>query len=195
MKKSQVISMDFIMTFVVYAFALSIFFFALKGAITDESSLDVQGELLFSRMGEIYDGEVNFLDGSRVSEAKFDEFFSQNQPIDDSPLNWAYVTMFKDFENHAYKRIDYCVYIEENTGVIIKYFGAGKLEDYAIDIGNYKCVDKTLDGNPYDFPPNTKPHCDSAKKAEVLLLSKPVLYMTDTGNRIATLKVLICAQK
>ena len=60
--KAQIISMDFIITFTLYMFALSGFFFLLKDEIFHrEDSLDIQGELLLSRLDNFY-LQYDFLD-------------------------------------------------------------------------------------------------------------------------------------
>jgi hypothetical protein len=51
--KGQAISMDFIMTFVIYLFALSIFFFGMKDNI-DQKTFDVDSELIMDKVSQQY---------------------------------------------------------------------------------------------------------------------------------------------
>ena len=51
--KGQAISMDFIMTFVIYLFALSIFFYGIKENI-EEKSFDVDAELILDKVSQLY---------------------------------------------------------------------------------------------------------------------------------------------
>ena len=188
MKKSQVISMDFIMTFVVYLFALSVFFFSLRNVISsDNAGLDVSGELLFDRIDQIYDDEFDFLDNSKLYLDKFDDFFSQDSTI-------VYNYIFKDFENIAlFKRIDYCVYLVNKTAnSIFRNYNVNSQDNYPIllvekenpDAGGFPCG--TNPPLPY---PTHRPDCPG--KAESIVLTKSVVH----NNAIIDLKLFICAEK
>ena len=186
--KSQIISMDFIMTFVVYLFALSVFFFSLRNVLSsNDAGLDVSGELLFNRIDQIYDNEYDFLDNSKLDITKFDTFFS----LDNKQV---YDYLFKDFENPAFfTRIDYCVYLVDKTdNSIFRNYNVNNQDDYPILL-----VDKFNSGagafpcgtNPPLPYPSHRPDCPG--KAESIVLTKPVLH----NNAIIDLKVFICAEK
>ena len=185
--KSQVISMDFIMTFVVYLFALSVFFFSLRNVISsDNAGLDVSGELLFDKIDQTYDDEYDFLDNSKLDLDKFDNFFSQDSKI-------VYNYLFKDFENIAlFERIDYCIYlVDKNDNAIFRNYVASKddnsviiLEDTFNAAASLPCGDVT-DGHYTTKIP------DCPGKAESIVLTKPVINNYD----IIDLKVFICAEK
>jgi hypothetical protein len=189
MKKSQIISMDFIMTFVVYVFALSVFFFAMQNALLyDSPTLDVPSELLFSRLYNTYTSAYDFLDGSKVDDIKLDNLLAAYNP------NKGYEFFFKDFEDAAlFQKIDYCIYLEDKTAVgtqVLINFAAytnSSKAPYSIYItGNVLCG--TENKRLYT---NAKPHCNSTLASESIVLTKPVLY----GRELINLKVLICAKK
>lgn len=170
MKRSQVISMDFIMTFVIYMFAISVFFLVMKdsAALKEKASLDVSAELLFSRLDQVYN-EADFLDGYTVNKDAVDGWNAQE----------AYDFIFRDFDDSAaFKRTDYCIYLDNRTYNESKYL----LKLRAWD-------DKSYDNYLIDL--EGEPHCSSSKKIESIVLSRPVLY----GKDIMNLKILICAEK
>ncbi len=192
MKKAQVVSMDFIMTFVVYIFALSLFFFALKTSVSySQVDLDIQAELVFNRLDQIYVDEYDFLDGAKVNKTKLDNYLNNLK----DPLSY-YDFVFKDFENSAYfEKMYYCVYLENSTGInkrILRNFAAYSRFDTGDIAEKY----------PATFPSNVKcgvtpfqiyssaPECNN-KNMEAVVLSKPVLY----DQEIINLKVLICAKR
>ncbi len=174
------------MTFIVYLFALSVFFFSLRNVIsTDDSGLDVSGELLFDRIDQIYDEEYDFLDNAKLDLTKFDYFFSLDS-ID------VYNYLFKDFENIAlFTKIDYCVYLVDRAGTIIRNYKVNSQDNYPILL-----VEKDTElpavacgTNPPLQYPNHRPDCPG--KTESIVLSKPVLH----NYEIYDLKVFICAEK
>jgi len=187
--KAQVISMDFIMTFVVFLFSLSVFLFLLDDSLSfKDSSLDVSSELIFTKLEQIYDEEVDFIDNSKIDRPKLIEFIDQNQ-IGLTKNYRAYDLLFKEFEDpFEFNRIDYCVYLErkqENDKIVLNNFAAGKADGYSIYIdSDHNC---TATGTYI----NAKPDCIDSKKTESIVLTKPVLYQ----GYIVNLKVLICAQK
>jgi hypothetical protein len=179
MKKAQIISMDFIMTFVVYIFALSVFFFGLGDALpVSDPDLDVQADLLFNKLAEI-DENVDFLDHSKINNVKLAQF-STTYNYDD-----GYNFIFRDFDNPAFIRTDYCIYLENpRTNIILENVAAGVEEGYTIYFTDtQKCGQYT--GN------NRQPYCSNDIKAESIVLTKPVLY----NGEITYLKILICAEK
>jgi len=186
MKKSQIISMDFIMTFVIYIFALSVFFFALKNAFSYNTiDLDVSSELLFSRLDQVYNKDYDFFEGSKIDKEKLDIFLTGNYNPEE-----LYDFVFKDFENpNLFQRIDFCIYIENRTAdrrIIVRNFAAyDKQEDYPLMLAGSICGNESM--RSYTNPII---RCNS-NNVESIVLSKPVLF----GNEIMALKVLICAKR
>ena len=193
-KKSQVISMDFIMTFVMYLFAISIFFFALKDALAGEPKLSVKpetvfskftgSELLFNKLSNVYDEDYGFLESSTIS-SNFNTLMTKYEPM------VGYELYFKDFDNPAFLKIDYCIFLEEISGQnkkVLRNFAAWEdtSHEYSAQImQGVEC------GTDYDMQyTNAKPSC-SSRDTDSLLLAKPVLY----SGKIVHLKVLMCAEK
>lgn len=181
--KSQVISMDFVMTFAVYIFALSVFFFALRSSVSGSPELDIQGELLLAKLDQIYD-DNDFLDHTKVDSAKLDLYIQENNYLK------AY-DLFRDFENPTlFRRIDYCVYFEDvengNTRVV-RNFAAGLQEGYPITVNPGTDV---LCGEFYDTVyANMVPQCPGNREA--IVLTKSVLY----DDELMNMKVFVCAEK
>ena len=177
MKRAQVISMDFVMTFAIYLLALSVFFFALKGNFTDSTSLDVNAELIFNKLTNAYDLETDILDGAKVSN--LDQF----QGVGYDPHD-GYRIFFRDFESANFKKIDYCVFLQDKEDIVF-HFEAYKddfsLSDYSIFLGGSKCGEDPM------FRSSVTPSC---KAEESIILEKPVLY----DGKIMKLKVLACAE-
>ena len=176
--KAQVISMDFVMTFGIYIFALSVFFFALKGNFSDNTSLDVNAELIFNKLTNAYDLETDILDGAKISN--LDQFEAE-------PYK-SYDVFFRDFESVNFDKIDYCVFLQDNTGIVY-HFAAYKnifeedsdnADAYSIYLGATKCGIGSMSRS------GVSPSC---KGKESIVIEKPVLY---EGN-IMKLKVLVCA--
>ena len=175
--------MDFIITFTLYMFALSGFFFLLKDEIFHrEASLDIPGELLLSRLDNFY-LPYDFLDRSRVDSVALDNFILTYHPMQPQTQNKAYKYIFKDFENPGYSRIDYCVYLQNSNNDVLKFFAAGKQNDYPIYLTDTIKCDGSGSVN------NAQPYCGSST-FDAIVLTKPVLY----ENSIVNLKILICAQ-
>jgi len=175
MKRAQLISMDFVLTMVVYIAALSVFFFSIKETTGyNDSYLDIQPELAYGRMDEI-DDEIDFLDGSVVHKDKllvFIDSFARVNPI--TKHHYAYDLFFADFEDpRNYKNIDYCVYLQDETGYY-RRFEAGIAEGYSDRI-------ICLDGIPA---------CRS-RKTDSIKLRRPVLY----ENKIVDLNILACGTR
>ena len=190
-KKSQIISMDFILAFLGYTVALAFFFFYLTNALglNQEATLNVPAELLFNRLDQAGNEEVDFLEGAKIDGEKLDYF------LDNYDYSQAYELWFKDFENPAfYSNEDYCVYlekVEQGHRSILRNFGAGSREEYTAIMGRYDSNTLFCGANKTLIFENFIPFCDRTKKTDSLLLTKPVLYRGDIVN----LKVLICAQK
>ncbi len=174
--------MDFIMTFMVYMFVLSIFFIGLKSNYSDSSNLNINAELLFNRLSNVYDPDYSFLSASKVNVARFDVLLNNYDP------NKGYELFFKDFETTTYSKIDYCVYLENNTE-IIKNFAAWSehrtIEEYSVFINSAKCG-----SNKNLVYPEAVVSCQDPR-SDSLILSKPVLF----GQDIIKLSVVICAEK
>ncbi|MBN2368611.1 hypothetical protein JXC34_06325 [Candidatus Woesearchaeota archaeon] len=194
MAKSQVISMDFIMAFVIYLFALSFFFFSMQGILATgaSASLDVPSELMFGKLEIVENEDYDFLDSSKVDDAKLTKFMEDFNP------RKTYDFFFVDFEDfRQFTRIDYCVYLErinENSTDILRNVAASKdhpSQDYSIMVTpEFKCgqQEKML----YQGIANKEyPRCSPSSKSESVVLTKPVLYK----GEIVNLKVLICAEK
>lgn len=190
-QKSQMISMDFVMTFVVYLFALSVFFFFIKNTFSYTSDkLDASADLIFDRLDQTYSENLDFLDGSRIDKSKLAGFLEETN-YDPELL---YDLVFRDFENPGYfDAINYCIYIENRSGtnnqVIANFaaFSAASEDDYNITItGNTKCGT-----NPTLVYDNTLPKCDRSKRVDAIVIKKPVLY----GRDIMSLNIYICAKQ
>lgn len=186
MKKAQIISMDFVMTFVVYILALSLFFFLLKDNFSSQSELNLDSEIVFGALTNVYDLDYNFLDSSKIN----DNFATLLNNYEGSK---AYELYFKQYEEPGFfSRMDYCIYLEKFDGRIIKNFEAFRMEkedDYAIlffdSAGDeYKCGQEKHDEYL------TRPKCVEPN-AESIVLSKPVLY----DDEIVNLNVFVCAKK
>ncbi len=183
MKKSQLVSMDFIIAFVVFIFALSFFFFTLGNASSYENiNLDAPAELMFSRMDQLYDQNYDFLDGSIVDAGKFDRY------IDDKTPREVYDFIFRDFDDPSFfTKIDYCVFLENRTpqkSQIIRNFAASPGGNYSIRLADSDCGE-----NKYFIFTGILPRCEYGEEA--LSIIKPVRYNQDIMN----LRVLLCAQK
>jgi len=185
-KKGQIISMDFILTFVVYIFALSIFFFALKDVFYDASNLDLNSELMFNKISNVYN-EYGFIKNIRVdSDILLD--LKNNWNATDS-YNWY----FKDFENPKFSRMDYCIFLTNETGSSIEVlFNFDSWQEYR---GEYSIFFE-VGGVPNECGKNkvykyeNYPKC-TIPNAESIILKKPVLYK----HEIVTLNILVCADK
>lgn len=181
------------MTFVVYLFALSIFFFALKDALSGDPKLKVKSEdifnkftgteLLFNKLSNVYDEDYGFLESSRIKN--FDSLLSKYNPIA------GYELYFKNFDNTAFTKIDYCIFLEELSGQnkkVIRNIAAYRngTQDYSIEIiAGTKCG-----ANKFTQYTNAEPKC-KIENADLLLLTKPVLF----NQNIVNLKVLMCAER
>ena len=175
--KSQIISMDFILSFLIYALAISIFFWFLQTNIPNDLSY-LNSELLYERLDEASD----FLDGARIDKQKLDSFIIENN------YEMAY-SLFKDFENPFFKRTDYCIFVENISKKIMVNFGAGREEGFSIIIGSSGGIPIKCGTNPSLIYSQT-PICE-AKNAESMVFSKPVSY----NGELAYLKIMVCAQK
>lgn len=175
--KSQIISMDFVMTFVVYLLALSLFFFGLKESffLNNNNKLDISYELLFNKITEIYDEEIDFLEGIKIDNVKFDNFLGKDSIF-------LYDIFFKDISSTSFKKISYCLFLENKNKQIIKNKAIYPSEDFSSFI---YFDNQNFCGNDQIF--NSKPKC---QLEESILLKKPVLYNRDIYN----LYLLICAE-
>ena len=178
--------MDFTMSFLIYIFVLSLFFYALLNTLTTQSSdLDIPAELLFNRVENIYNEDIDFLDGSIVDKSKLDNFISSYNQEE------RYNLTFREFHNPEFSRTDFCIFLEETKEgdkIIHDYFAAGLMNEYSIYFENAPDPDVMCNaiGSLND---NVLPNCP--KNSESILLSKPVYY----DNKIVNLKVYICSQK
>ena len=176
MKRAQIISMDFILTFVVYLFAISIFFFALdESYFSNEIELDMNADLVFSKLSNVYDENYKFLDNSKIILG-FDDFLTNY----DSSI--GYEKYFQTFESPVFSKLDYCIYLQNNSD-IIRHFST-----YTMDYSIFMINDIECGQNPTLVYEDTVPEC---RNDESVLLSKPVLYKQD----IIELKVLICGEE
>lgn len=183
MGRSQLVSMDFIIAFVVFMFALS-FFFSTLGNVSsyEDINLDAPAELLFSRIDQLYDEDYDFLDGSIIDTNKLDSY------IDAKTSEEIYDFIFRDFDDpNRFKKIDYCVFIENRStqnSRIIRNFAASAGGNYSISLGDFDCGEFK-----YLIFTGILPRCDRGEEA--LTIMKPVLYKQDIMN----LRVLLCAER
>ncbi|MEM3374297.1 MAG: hypothetical protein QXE31_03680 [Candidatus Woesearchaeota archaeon] len=183
--KSQIISMDFVMTFILYIFAVSLFFYGLNNAffLTSEKKLDIQYELMFNKLNEIYDEEKDFLDGIKIDNNKLDAFFNEDN-------NVLYDFFFKDLTTNSVKRISYCLYLQDKNNRIIKsravFPNYNNNYVYFLTIGErILCGDSDLNNIV------ANPKC-SLK--ESILIKRNVLYDYNNQKDIYTFNVYICAE-
>lgn len=182
-KKAQIISMDFILTFVVYLFAISIFFFAINESyFSKQIDLDINSELMFSKLSNVYDEDYSFLENSKIIP-DFDVFLSSYNPV------VAYEKYFQSFDNLVFKDIDYCIYLERDNDIIRNFdVYSENSEDYSIfilhDGFEVKCGTNKL--NQYLNDPILDCRSD-----ESIILIKPVLF----NGEIVNLKVLACGER
>jgi len=177
--KAQIISMDFVMTFAIYIFALSIFFFAITGNFSDSTNLDLNAELIFNKLANAPNLETDILDGAKI--INLEDFGGDSYK--------SYNVFFRDFENPKFKKIDYCVFLHNETNILFHFSAYKKiydndeenLEEYPIFLGETKCGEGAMKRS------NVKPSC---KAKESIILEKPVLY----EGEIMKLKVLVCAE-
>jgi hypothetical protein len=186
-KNSQLISMDFIIAFVVFIFAISFFFFTIKGAISYENvNLNAPAELIFNRIDNVYPETYDFLDGPIIDREKLDNFILEKQ----NKSREIYDFIFQDFDNPGlFRKTDYCVYIENRTpekSEIIRNFGAYSGKNNSITIGDDECG---IANKGFEIYRNILPKCEEGE--ESISLSKPVLFKRNIMN----LKILICGQK
>jgi hypothetical protein len=185
LRKAQIISMDFILTFVLYLFALSVFFFAINDSyFSTNRELDVNSEILFSKISNIYN-EYSFLDDSKVmSVSKFDIFLAGYNPL------IAYEHYFQSFESTAFSDIDYCIYLQNGSDIIRNFEVYSKnSQDYSIIILNDAIIGEIPCGtNKVLTYEDAIPYC---KSDESIVVSKPVLFEQD----IVQLKVLMCGER
>jgi hypothetical protein len=130
-KKAQIISMDFILTFVVYLFAVSIFFFGIQETyFSKQPELDINSDLMFAKLSNVYD-DYSFLENSKII-TDFDSFIDAYDP------ETSYEKYFQSFESPLFKKIDYCIYLQDETG-ILRNFNVNKPGDYSIFIQGTEC--------------------------------------------------------
>ena len=175
--RAQIISMDFVMTFAVYIFVLSIFFFALKGNFTDTTNLDINAELIFNKLTNAYDLKTDILEGAKL--VNFDAFLDTYDP------HTGYDIFFKDFESPNFKKTDYCVFLQDDTDVVMHF--AAYREDF--NAGDYMIyLSDTIKCGSIPGPVlNAVPNCNVK---ESVVIEKPILY----NHKIMKLKVLVCAE-
>ncbi len=177
MGKAQIISMDFILTFVVFLFAVSIFFFALdESYFSKEPELDINYDLMFSKLSNVYD-EYSFLNNSRIIP-NLDSLL-----LIDYNFSKAYEKYFQSFETPAFSRIDYCIYLQNKSG-IVRNFKVSKPGEYLIFIkDDFECGSSPT--MPY---PDFDMQC---RRDDALVYTKPVLY----EGEIVELKILACGDR
>ena len=164
------------MTFVVYLFAVSIFFFAIDEVyFSKQPELDINYDLMFSKLSNVYD-EYSFLENSKI-RTDFDSFLNTYDP------ELAYEKYFQSFESVAFSRIDYCIYLQNDSGIIIN-FNVNKTGYYPIFItGDVECGT-----NPSLVYTDVVPEC---KSDDAVVYAKPVLFK----GEIVDLKVLACGER
>ena len=185
------ISMDFIITFTIYMLALSFFFFSIKNSFGGSNpGLDVSTELVFNKIDNVYNEDYVFLDNSKMTEEKYSDFISGYNE------DTAYKVYFKEFEKpYIYRKIDYCIFIENktDTGIeVIGSFSASNFSTYNITFFNQDTGNNDRCGSPgrYYYDYKSRPECNIVK-ADVVVVSKPILYDRDIMN----LRIMMCAER
>jgi hypothetical protein len=189
--KAQIISMDFITGAVMYIVVISFFFFSLKESYFSKSAdLDMQADMLFTKLENVYDPDYVFVNASRFDE----EFIYYLE--DGYDASEAYMLYFKEYENPRFTDMEYCIVLSNMTDAgteeILLNFPAwnpDKAGKYSITMQDgFNCgADPVRLGSPPPF--TVLPRCDTMTHS--IMLSKPVLYQKD----IMMLKVLVCARE
>lgn len=179
--KAQIISMDFILTFVIYLFAISVFFFAISESyFSKETELDVNADLIFSKLSNVYDEDYSFLKHSKI-KLEFIEFLKESSsPKYDFLV--GYEKYFQTFENPLFAKLDYCIYLQNGSDIIVN-FPAYKTDYSIFMVNDFECG-----RNPTLVYTDIIPEC---RNDESVVVSKPVLYKQD----IVELKVLVCGEE
>ncbi|MBN2423294.1 hypothetical protein JXB41_08785 [Candidatus Woesearchaeota archaeon] len=86
MKKSQIISMDLVLGFIIYMIALSVFFYALGGIpfLKQRKTLNIEADFVFSNIENIQNNRINFLENYEVNENKLKLFANISYKIKDT---------------------------------------------------------------------------------------------------------------
>ncbi len=124
MKKAQIFSMDFVLTFVAYMLAVSVFLLAVEHYFFSESNtLEVDSEYLFDRIENTHDDRYSFLDGARITvnfdDAVFDDYF-----YGDTYNGQEVYGLFFNSTPNAFRRVDYCIYLIDDSGITQASFEA-----------------------------------------------------------------------
>ena len=147
MARAQIISMDFIMAFIIFMGAISIFFYSYQSNIRS-SNFKIDPKTTFSKLANM---ENSFLSGARL--VNFDEYI-----IDYESLTLHEI--LKGTEN-----ANYCIYLQNGTK-ILRNFEAVE-GDNNIFFGDKKC------GEVRFTPTSEGPICMGK---EAIIITKPVVF-------------------
>jgi len=78
MRKAQLISMDLVLGFIIFLFAISVFFYAMGGIsfLNKKKTLDVQADFVFNNVENLPNDRINFLQDYKVNRQKLEQFSS-----------------------------------------------------------------------------------------------------------------------
>jgi hypothetical protein len=150
MAKAQIISMDFIMAFVIFMVALSVFFFSFQSNLK-KAAFQVDPKLIFDKLINMKDP---FIHGAKIDG--LDEYMLDYDPK-------ALHDILRDTSES-----NFCIFIHNGTQVL-RHFPAYANENN-IYFGTKAC------GNDKFTPFFGTPSC---KGKDALLLTKPVIYGTE----------------
>jgi hypothetical protein len=180
-KKAQVISMDLIMTFVIYLFVLSIFLFFLGDTIGSQNNEQLKPELILNKLNNIFINDYKLIKNSKIINIEnFENKYDEQR---------SYDIFFREFDNQkVFKKIDYCLFLSKKTenGIrILKDFASYRngTKGYSIYFNDIPCgqLNNLYMGLPYCITP----------KSDSVLMKKSVLF----NDEIVDFNVLSCAQK
>lgn len=147
MAKAQIISMDFIMAFIIFMGAISIFFYSYQSNIRS-SNFKIDPKATFSKLTNM---ENSFLSGAKL--VNFDEYITGYDPL-------TLHEILKGTEN-----ANYCIYLRNDTK-ILRNFEAVE-SDNNIFFGEKKC------GEVRFTPTSEEPIC---RGKEAIIITKPVVF-------------------
>ncbi len=191
-RKSQLISLDLIVGFIIYIIALATFFSMLSDSpiLFQDKKLDVQADFVFSNfenhLSKLY-GEKSFFKNNKfvATGTEFTDFLSidyaDSTPGDVDPLNdQRSIVLGEMSTSYTIEQLDFCMFIVDRHGKIL-----GDLGSSDIDIApSIPCGSGS--GR------NSNPKCPTPPYTNAIIMSKPVLYYTGLNYYLARLKILIC---
>lgn len=192
--RAQVISADFVMTFVVYLLALSLFFYNARSFLTVKNQIDINApaDLVLNRLDQVYEKGYDFIEGSKILNDGLENI--TNDPVAGPDPDKAYNVFFREFRSDSFRKVDYCVYLQriepDGSITIVRNFIAYD-EDSLVGEPNSYIAPGTPCGTDGSHPHmRMNPLCNTTSPIESVVLTKPILF----NKEIVDLKVMICAE-